>query len=326
VSSRKVTILDLHIDQYLKHFRALGRGYCNEERTLQSLTTFLAKRGESDLRADLFDAWCRTFATLSANTRRLRQLIVRKFCLYRQRTESRCFVPDINRFARQKPHAPPIILAPDQVSQLLWLSSECRPTPNSPLHPHVLRLAIVLLYTAGLRRGELVKLTLSDVDLKAGVLRVRESKFYKSRWVPLSIDARRELRRYLRYRLIPALGAAPASPLLCHLSRRTRARGYTGIGLGRGIAGLLVRAGIHDAQGRIPRVHDLRHTFAVHALLRWYRQGVDVQSELPKLALYMGHVSIVSTAYYLRWIPEIQEVASERFAQRFGDLVHGETL
>jgi integrase len=182
------------------------------------------------------------------------------------------------------------------------------------------------LYTAGLRRGELLKLTLSDIDLKAGVLRVRESKFYKSRWVPLSVDARRELRRYLRYRLIPSLGAAPSAPLLCNLSPGPRARGYTGTGLRRGIIGLLVRAGIHDAQGRIPRVHDFRHTFAVHALLRWYRQGVDVQSELPKLALYMGHVSIVSTAYYLHWIPEIQELVSNRFAQRFGDLVRGDKL
>jgi integrase/recombinase XerD len=326
VSSRKRTGLDLHIDRYLKHFRALGRGYFNEERTLQSLTTFLVKRREYDLRADLFDAWCRTFVTLSANTRRLRQLIVRKFCLYRQRAESRCYVPDINRFARPIPHATPVILTTAQISQLLRLTGECRPTPHSPLYPHILRLAIVLFYTAGLRRGELVKLTLSDVDMKAGVLRVRESKFNKSRWVPLSLDARRELRRYLKYRLIPPLGVGPESPLLCNLSRGTRARAYTGTGLGRGITELMVRAGIHDAQGRIPRVHDFRHTFAVHALLRWYRQGADVQSQLPKLALYMGHVSIASTAYYLRWIPEIQELASERFAQRFGDLVHGEQL
>ena len=82
----------------------------------------------------------------------------------------------------------------------------------------------MLFYTAGLRRGELVKLTLSDVDMKAGVLRVRESKFNKSRWVPLSLDARRELRRYLKYRLIPPLGVGPESPLLCNLSRGTRAR------------------------------------------------------------------------------------------------------
>jgi len=321
MSKKGRTALDLPIERYLKHFRALGRGYSNEERTLRSLTTFLVKRKQSDLRADLFDAWCRTLGTLSPNTRRLCQLIVRKFCLYRRRTEAKCFVPDINRFARPKPHAPPIILTPAQIIQLLQLSSDCTPRANSPLHPHILRLAIVLLYTAGLRRGELLKLTLADVDLTTGVLRVRESKFNKSRWVPLSTDARRELRRYLRYRLTPTLGTAPTSPLLCNLSRGPR--GYTGKGLRDGITRLLARAGIHDAQGRVPRVHDFRHTFAVHALLRWYREGADVQSELPKLALYMGHVSIVSTAYYLRWIPEIQELASDRFARRFGDLVHG---
>jgi integrase len=144
----------------------------------------------------------------------------------------------------------------------------------------------------------------SPLDAEAGVLRVRESKFHKSRWVPLSADARRELRRYLKHRLVPALSAAPTSSLLCNLSRGQR--GYTGNGLRDALHRLLLRACIRDAEGRVPRIHDFRHTFAVQALLRWYRQGVYVQSNLPKLALYMGHVSIVSTAYYLRWISETQ--------------------
>ena len=98
-------------------------------------------------------------------------------------------------------------------------------------------------------------------------------------------------------------------------------RGYTGAGLRDAIHQLLIRGDIRDAEGRIPRTHDFRHTFVVHALLRWYRQGADVQSNLPKLALYMGHVSIVSTAYYLRWIPELRELASDRFAENFGYLI-----
>lgn len=321
MSNRTATALEAGIRHYLKHFRALGRGYFNEERTLRSLTAFLAQEHESDLSADLFDAWCRTFAKLSANTRRARQLIVRKFCLYRRRTELRCFVPDVNRFARTQPHAPPMILTLAQISKLLHLSSECKPRANSPLHPRVVRLALVLLYTAGLRRGELLRLTLADVDAQAGILRVRESKFRKSRWVPLSSDARRELRRYLRYRLVRTLGLAPTSPLLCNTSRGLRS--YTGTGLSDALRRLLMRAGIKDGEGRLPRVHDFRHTFAVHALLRWYRQGADVQSNLPKLALYMGHVSIVSTAYYLRWMPELQELASDRFAQSFSHLILG---
>jgi integrase/recombinase XerD len=103
---------------------------------------------------------------------------VRNFCLYRQRTEPRCFVPDINRFARPQPHAAPIILTPAQVGRLLELSGTRQATPTSPLRPYVLRLALVLLYTAGLRRSELLRLTLADVDAHAGVLHVRESKFH----------------------------------------------------------------------------------------------------------------------------------------------------
>lgn len=82
-------------------------------------------------------------------------------------------------------------------------------------------------------------------------------------------------------------------------------------------------ANVRGWDGRRPRVHDFRHSFAVQCLLRWYRQGADVQSNLPKLAMYMGHVSIVSTAYYLRWIPELAQAASDRFEASFGSLVSG---
>ena len=78
---------------------------------------------------------------------------------------------------------------------------------------------------------------------------------------------------------------------------------------------------VHGWDGRRPRIHDLRHSFAIECLLRWYREGADVQSQLPKLAMYMGHVSIASTAYYLRWIPELAQAASDRFEASFGDLV-----
>jgi site-specific recombinase XerD len=316
------TSLDPVITRYLAHRRALGRQYDMQERTLHSLTGFLVQAGESDLSSGLFESWCRMFASLTANVRRARQVAVRNFCLYRQRTEPRCFVPDINRFARTQPHPAPIILTPAQVGQLLELADTREATATSPLRPYVLRLALVLLYTAGLRRRELVRLTLADVDARAGVLRVRESKFHKSRWVPLSCGARRELRRYLVHRLATPLDTTPSSPLLCNMHHGLR--GYTGSGLHRGIMKLLHEADIRDVDGRVPCIQDFRHSFAIEVLTRWYRQGADVQSNLPKLALYMGHVSIVSTAYYLRWTPELQELASNRFAKQFGYLVRGE--
>ena len=84
-------------------------------------------------------------------------------------------------------------------------------------------------------------------------------------------------------------------------------------------------AGVLGWDGRRPRIHDMRHSFATQCLLRWYREGADVQSQLPKLAMYMGHVSIASTAYYLQWIPELAQAASDRFEAAFGELVMGAT-
>lgn len=315
------TALDAPVTRYLGKQRALGRGYANEEWVLASLRTFLINAGAADLDQELFDGWCKSFSRLTANVRRNRQRIVRNFCLYRRRTESDCFVPDINCFPRPCPPAAPVIFGPAEVARMLCAVRHLTATPGSPLRPAVMRLAVVLLYTGGLRRGELLNLTLADVDPNAGVLRIRDSKFHKSRLVPLSPDARRELRAYLRKRLAAPFDTSPNSPLLCNCSRGLR--GYTGTGLSGGIQALFELARVRGPDGRNPRIHDFRHSFAVQALLRWYRQDADVQSNLPKLAMYMGHVSIVSTAYYLRWMPEVVEAANHRFETRFGHLIAG---
>lgn len=315
------TALDQPIAAYLAHQRALGREYDNVERVLSSVRRFVAQASAEDLDRVLFDRWCDTLRHLAANTRRARQLVVRKFCLYRSRTEPRCFVPNPLYFSRLQPYRRPFIVPPGQVARMLAAADELAPTPGSPLLPAVMRIAIVLLYTSGLRRGELLRLTLGDVEPRAGVLRIHESKFHKSRLVPLSLDARAELRSYLRKRVRAGLDPRNGAPLLCNTTRGLR--GYTGTGISRGIHELFETAGVRDSDGRLPRIHDMRHSFAVQALIRWYREGADVQSQLPKLAMYMGHVSIVSTAYYLRLVPEVANLASERFERGYGDLLQG---
>ena len=137
--------------------------------------------------------------------------------------------------------------------------------------------------------------------------------------MPLSPTANDALCAYLRQRLAAPFDTDPSAALLCW-GRHGR-RGYTGAGLGQAINRLLVAANVLDAEGRRPRVHDMRHSFAVKALMRWYRDGADVQSNLPRLAIYMGHVSIVSTAHYLHFIPAMRQLASDRFEVAFGDVV-----
>lgn len=317
------TALDESIRFFLAHKRTLGRDYQTEEYVLRGVRRFLIEEEIHDLDHATFDRWCKQLVHLNANTRRARQLIVHKLCLFRQRTDQECFIPNPLYFARPVAYREPTLIEPEQVAGLLEQANTLEPSANSPLRAPVLRLAIVLLYTAGLRRGELLKLTLEDVDHKQSVLRVRESKFHRSRWVPLSASAGRELRRYLRARRAAGCDQRPAAPLLCNRSRGWRP--YTGTGLSTGIGKLLDMAEVIDAQGCRPRIHDFRHSFAVQALIRLYRTGSDVQSSLPKLSLYMGHVSIVSTAYYLHFVPTLANLASDRFAAHFGHVL-GESL
>jgi integrase/recombinase XerD len=314
---------DSAIARYLTIQRALGRAFVNEERVLNSLSRFLREQRLDDLEQTGIDAWCQSFPEVHTNTRRGRLGIVRNFCLYRRRTEPDCFVPDINRFPRLVPYRMPVILGPADIIKLLAASAQIKRTSKSPLKPAVMRLAVILLYTTGLRLGELVRLTLADADVAAGVLHVRESKFHKSRFLPLSVDAQRELSDYLRQRLVAPFSTAPEAPLLCHCTEKFR--GYCGEGLGTGLRAIFRIAKVRSSDGRSPHVHDFRHSFAQEALLRWYRQGADVQSKLPKLALYMGHVSIASTSYYLKWIPARAEIASQRFETHFGHLIDGGT-
>ena len=140
-----VCVLDVLVDQYLKRQRALGREYNSEEWMLRSLSRFLRDQHSKDLEQAGFDAWCHSFVHLTANVRRQRQRVVRNFCLYRRRTESNCFVPDINRFPRATPYISPVIFAAAGVSGRSQAAAHSRPAPSSPLLPVVMRPASVRL-------------------------------------------------------------------------------------------------------------------------------------------------------------------------------------
>lgn len=309
---------DTAASTYLSTRRALGRTYIPEEHVLNNIRAFLARSGAADLSEPLFDQWRRR-PYLSTSTRLRWERTVYKFCVYRRRTERRCFLPDPLSFVRLRPYPLPMIIEPRQITRLIAVASSLKPAGRSPIRAAVMRLSVILLYTAGLRRGEVIRLTLGDTDSSAGVLRIRESKFHKSRWVPLSHSTRTELQTYLGIRRRAGFDPSPEAPLLC----AWHGQAYSGNGFLHGLQGLCAQAGVCDDTGRCPRVQDFRHSFAVAAMLRWYEAGADVQTNLPKLALYMGHVSIVSTAYYLRFMPAVVERAGERFARSCADLIEG---
>jgi integrase/recombinase XerD len=175
-----LTRLDAAIADFVAHQRAFGRGYWHEEYVLKALARFVVSRGAADLTASLFDQWSEDRRVLSPTTLYRRQLLIRKLCLFRRRRDPKCFVPERSCFARPRPYAAPVIIPPTQVIAMLRAANRLRPLRHNPLRAEAMRVAVVLLYTAGLRRGELLRLQLGDVDAKNGVLHVRESKFHRS--------------------------------------------------------------------------------------------------------------------------------------------------
>ena len=308
------------ITRYLDLKVALGR-CCTVERTvLRSIDAFLVADGAKDLTSDSFRRWVDTQQHLKSGVRRDRMRIVRNLCLYRRRTVPSCFVPDETLFPPLHQYVQPHIFSEEEIARLIDTTRSLLSTRAYPLRSDVFRLGIGLLYTTGLRRGELLRLRIGDYDSRTQTLLIRPSKFHKSRLLPLSIDAAQEVDRYLAKRDASRPDTTTdEAPLFWNGSSALRS--YAGPAFVRVFRDLLQKAGICKANGQLPRVHDVRHSFAVTALLRWYRRGVDVQAKLPLLATYMGHVSIASTQYYLRFIEPIASAASERFATRYGDLV-----
>jgi site-specific recombinase XerD len=178
------------------------------------------------------------------------------------------------------------------------------------------RTLLLLLYGAGLRFSEATGLTLADVDLSEAILTVRDTKFYKSRLVPVGPQLSVVLANYMSVRRRDGLAQGEAAFLLANRdgTRLASSTVQTAFEVLRRIAR------VHSAEvGRqIPRLHDLRHSFAVHSLTAWYRQGADVQRLLPILSTYLGHSDLEGTKVYLSMTPELLQQASQRFARYAG--------
>jgi integrase len=305
--------------RYVDLKQALGRRFDTSARTLQCLDRFLCDQKCRDLNAAAFQAWCHTHEHVTSGVRRVRMLEVGAFCLYRRRTEPQCFVPDPTSFPPYHQRLKPYIFSEAEVAKLLHASSGLNRSPLSPLRPEAIRLAILLLFTTGMRRGELLNLMIGDYNKRESTLHIRQTKFYKSRLLPINSSIADEIDGYLRARSRRKPSVSPDTALIWNSSWGGGA--YSGTSLRRSLRPLLQECGIATPKGKLPRIHDFRHSFAVNALLRWYRAGADVEVKLPLLATYLGHGSAVSTHYYLHFIEPLRTAASERFAKHYGALI-----
>jgi len=210
------------------------------------------------------------------------------------------------------PQQTPYVYSTDELRRLLDATATLR-TGHSRHVPAMYRTMLLLLYGTGMRIGEALRLTLHDVDLAERVITVRCTKFFKTRLVPIGPKLTGELAAHIQRRGLLPMPHGSASPLF--VSRGIRGWSYprviTMFQHVRRAAGIECPIG----EPRPPRLHDLRHTAAVHRIIAWYRSGQDVQRLLPQLATYLGHLDIRATQRYLQMTPELLQAANHRFVQ-----------
>lgn len=301
---------------YVDLKRALGRKFGGAEHILRHLDRFLCRSFPAavDLSVSILAEWMAESPALMPQSRAVRLRVVRQFCLYLTRMSPEAFVPDPVRdwslWPIRVPRRAPFIYSTEQIRALLRAALELPETPRNPHRPRAMFIVLLLLYTTGLRLSEAVHLQIGDVDFDAGTIRIRETKFFKTRLVPLAADVLGSVGTYIEKLQLPPNQTTRERALFVN----ERGTAYATGSIGNCGRKLLRSIGIKPAKGRHgPRIHDIRHSFAVHRIKRWYEEGANVQSLLPVLATYMGHKDIVSTQYYATVTVDILEHAGRRF-------------
>jgi integrase/recombinase XerD len=298
------------LETYLALRRGLGAELLRSGASLRRFVAFLDREGAAVVTTELAVRWATAPASATPATWASRLDDVRRFTRWLSATDPRTEVPPPGLLPDRYRRRTPYIYRDDEVEGLV---REAARLPSSVgLRAHTYATLFGLLAATGLRLGEALALDRDDVDLRAGVLAVRRAKFGKSRFVPVHDSTRRALRRYAEQRdvLIPL----PASRAFLLAERGTRvtqcSARYNFVVVSRAI-GLRPPARGHH-HGRGPRLHDMRHRLAVRTLVRWYREGRDVERELPKLSTYLGHVHVADTYWYVEAVPELLQLATER--------------
>jgi site-specific recombinase XerD len=268
-----------------------GTDYRSQTESLKHFDRFLVAHGiqQARMTREICDHYQDSLSSLAPSGRTNRFCVVRLLCEYLARTDPVSYIPE--RLPWSPSSHRPYILRREQVVALLTAAS--RLPPPGFLRPHTVGTLLGLLYTTGIRIGEACALNIEHFIPDERKLYIAKGRFCKSRWIVLSASTTGVLRQYLDRRMGEGANASD-SPLLLNQRRRR----VCPSAVQKTFMQLLEECGIQWIRGIGPRIHDIRHTFAVHWLLAWYRDGEDINARLPALATTMGHVKISSTRVY----------------------------
>jgi integrase/recombinase XerD len=288
---------------YLRLRNSLGHDLAEYHRQLPRFVAFLEAEGLPTVTVAAALAWAQGPDVDPATSIAPRRMtIARGFARYLTGIDARTEVPPTGLIASRQRWRPPFIYGPGDIEALLAQARQLRPMPAAT-HETL----IGLLAATGLRVGEAIRLDRADIDRADAVLTIRESKFGKTRMVPVLGSTLTMLERYARTRDRLCPQTATASFFVSTAGTRLI---YACVG--QVFRRLRDRAGIGAGADHPPRIHDLRHTFAVRTLLRWYQAGDDVEARLPILSTYLGHRDPRSTYWYLSAAPELLALAARQ--------------
>lgn len=301
--------LEQALSDYLKLRRSLGHDLAGPGRVLPRFVAYLDARDAPTITIEAALAWCQqvpgpAHPGRASSVGSARMTAVRGFARYLSGIDADTQVPPLGLMPYRTGWTPPFIYSTAQIEALL---DAARTQIQHPLQSATYQTLIGLLAVSGLRIGEALKLDRGDIDWDRGVLLIRESKFGKTRLVPLHTSSTAALAGYaqVRDRL------QPRSKDPSFFVSRTRKRLLYPV-VHPMFRRLVTQVGIGADAPCPPRLHDLRHTFAVRTLLGWYRTGQDVQTLLPALSTYLGHREPASTYWYLSAAPELLALAAAR--------------
>jgi integrase len=297
--------------RYIAIRRALGTQLREPAMTLGHFVDFLEREGAEFITADIAVRWAQQPHGVQRATWSRRLSMVRRFAAWLHPFDPRTEVPPKRLLYARHRRNKPYIFTDGEIARLMAEAARLPSPKGLRALTHV--TLIGLLAATGLRPGEALALDSGDVDLQNGILAVRQTKFGKSRFVPIEDSTRGALASYAarRHKLCPPTTAFLVSErgtrLRAHAARRTFARVSCAVGLRAATGSRCI--------GRGPRLQDMRHTFATRKLVEWYRAGLDVSRELPKLSTYLGHVDVSHTYWYIEAVPELLRLATERMSQ-----------
>lgn len=299
-----MSTLSIAMEDYLALRNGLGHDLADAARLLPRFVAWMDDTGQATVTVAAALAWAQQPHAEPGTTVWSRRMIaVRGFARFLAGIDSATEVPPLGLLPWRQHWRPPFIYTAADIAALLNAAARL----PSPLRSATYETLFGLLAATGMRVGEAIRLDVSDVDWGQGVVLVRQSKFGKSRNVPLKPSTVTALARYTERR--PQFKPRPDNPSF-FLSLTGRRLIY--VSVHEVFSALRVNARIGVGSTTQPRIHDLRHTFAVTTLLDWYRSGVDVAARLPWLSTYLGHHDPRSTYWYLSAAPELLALAADR--------------